>query len=409
MKSQTPVLVVGAGPVGLMTAIELRRRDVAVEVIDVQRAPAGRSYALALHAATIDRFREAGLADEALEGIPVRTLRIEASPEERLELALAGDDGSRAVRVVPQARLERELLSRLETLGVEVRWSHRLAAIEERSDEVLAQVQRIESGASGFTPGVAVSMVAEGRAIRAGILVGADGHASTVRRELGIELESQRAARTFAAFDIEAPYEEEAVPTIAVAEPGTAVRWPLGNGRWRWLVEVDPSRNLTEPRFKSRHDWEPAGILPRDPARTLEDLLDRRFPWLRPPGPVQVLWSTVVSFEQALASVWGADRSWILGDAAHLGNPLGVHSMNLGVQEASMLADAITEALSSGSGEPLREFGDRGRTLWLRQCATVTASSSTPPWLRPMVDRFPACLPASGEDLPRVLGELGLV
>lgn len=409
MRTRIPVLVVGAGPTGLLTAIELRRRDVDVEVIEVQRDLAGRSYALALHAATLDVLRESGLGEERLPGLAVERLRIEGSASEVVSIPLQSAEGApRALRVVPQAALERVLRERLDELGTPVHWCHRLASLGPDATGALATVERIETTPSGFTPGVAVSLVADTIEVRADVVIGADGHASAVRRELGIEVTPYAPAGAYAAFDVEGVHDEESVTRIALTPDRAATRWPLGRDRWRWTLEVDPSRNLSEPRFKSRHDWEPAGVLPRDPARTLDDLLERRYPWLRPQEPDRVVWSAVVSFDRTVADAWGAGRCWLVGDAAHLGDPLGFQSMNVGLQEASALAQATAAALAGGGDAPLESYGAASRETWMRTIARPAPSGSTPGWLVPLASRFPGCLPASGGDLEPLLSRLGM-
>jgi 2-polyprenyl-6-methoxyphenol hydroxylase-like FAD-dependent oxidoreductase len=90
---KTEVLVVGAGPVGLLAALQLADEGIDVEVIDEQWRPAGHSYALALHASSLRLLERVGLADELLaRGLKLSTMTLFEDDEPRTALRLGLPD-----------------------------------------------------------------------------------------------------------------------------------------------------------------------------------------------------------------------------------------------------------------------------------------------------------------------------
>ena len=149
-----------------------------------------------------------------------------------------------------------------------------------------------------------------------------------------------------------------------------------------------------------------------------------------PPGapwstarPTQIYWSTLALFESRLARSFGKGGVWLAGDAAHQAAPIGVHSMNSGLVEARELAARMMRILRAGEAASLlEEFATETREAWqwlldasgqLRAAGTpagreVRALPMANPWVRQNRARIFACVPASGDDLEPLLGQIGL-
>jgi 2-polyprenyl-6-methoxyphenol hydroxylase-like FAD-dependent oxidoreductase len=140
-------------------------------------------------------------------------------------------------------------------------------------------------------------------------------------------------------------------------------------------------------------------------------LIAERAPWCRA-RPTRIYWSTLGLFERRLTRSFGKGRVWLAGDAAHQAGPVGVHSMNSGLVEARELAARISR-IKHAAGAPslLEEFAAETREAWqglLGAGHAVRALPGADPWVRQAAARIAACIPASGDDLEALLGQVGL-
>jgi 2-polyprenyl-6-methoxyphenol hydroxylase-like FAD-dependent oxidoreductase len=412
--TKTRVLVVGAGPTGLLAALQLVERGVPVELIEEEWRSAGHSYALALHPRSLSRLAEVGLAEAAIAaGQRLETLAIYEGPDRRATARLSGtDDRFPFVLSLPQSALEELLARRLRERGVSVHWSHRLARLDARGDGVVATIQRLEKESTGYAVAHTEWSVARELEIEASFVVGADGHRSLVRRALGLTFDEVGPSQAFAVFECDAsgsPPEEIRL----VLEPGsTSALWPLPGGRARWSLELDAPDVAAAERYKSRlttHLGE--RFFHHLDESVVRELLGQRAPWFSR-SPTGVGWSIEVRFERRVAEAFGRGRTWLCGDAAHLTGPAGMQSMNAGLDEASDLAARI-ERMGRGEadGTLLEEYGRQRAAAWRfllgRQGRLRPRTTTLPPAVKDPARLLP-CLPATGEDLAALAAQLGL-
>lgn len=294
-----PVIVVGAGPVGLALSLALARHGVPSVVLDggdggiEQRA----ARTCVLHPVTAERVPLLGGARWAAwrtgrRGQAVRRTELgaPASPVHVQQYAL-----ERSLR----AALEREPLARIVT-------GAHLEDLEQDAHGVLARTRG---------PG--------GARWRGSYLVGCDGARSTVRKLLGIRFPGRTSVErhAVAALRLELPWDGEALlhhdlPGV----PGEVVARPLPNGVWRL-------------------DWL---LAPRGDLVTPEELLDRirgtLSAWCGEVPPYELLDTGVHIAHQRLARHWRSGRAFLAGDAAHLLGALGTRSVDEGLQDAANLA-----------------------------------------------------------------------
>ncbi|MFY9822828.1 MAG: NAD(P)/FAD-dependent oxidoreductase, partial [Thermoanaerobaculia bacterium] len=335
------VLVVGAGPVGLFAALSLAEQGIRVQIVDQERRPAARSYALALHPQSLRLLGEAGLAEELVPmAHRVSSMAFYEGRRRRAGVDLSVLPGELpCVAVLPQQILEGALESRLLRRGIPVLWNHRVREVACTPGAVVAEVERLER--SGSEPAV----VKERFDVCADFVLGADGHRSLLRQSIAEPFEEMKPAELFAIFEVAAggPAEHEAKVVFHDGKAG--VLWPLGGRRFRWSLEIESWEGFEEPRFKSRHfpqvSDEPFPYLVRE---KLHQLLAERAPWfVKDIG--DVVWSMAVRFERRLAGRFGRGRVWLAGDAAHLASPIGAQSMNGGLSEARDLARRLAAIL----------------------------------------------------------------
>jgi 2-polyprenyl-6-methoxyphenol hydroxylase-like FAD-dependent oxidoreductase len=413
-KHKTEVLVVGAGPVGLYTALLLAEQGIEVQIVEEQWRAASRSYALALHPASLKLLGEAGLAEQLVPaGYRVDRLvfydRLERVGEMRFT-DLGGDFPF--VLVLPQEGLELLLRGRLERQKVKVLWNHRVAQFSMNDEQVDIRVERLGKDSSGYAVARTEWVIDKSLNSRARFLVGADGHRSMVRRALGIDFESVGRAQTFAVFEFISDGIAEHEMRIVFDEGRTSVLWPMGNGRFRWSFEIEAPDDVVDPRVKSR-----LFVQVRDESypyvteEKLEELIGERAPWFEA-NIAELLWSAVIRFEKRLAGSFGRQRAWLAGDAGHLAFPVGIQSMNVGFREASRLSRKLGKVLrGSDPISSLRTYEDETLLEW-RQLLGITdpveAAEDAADWVKTYAERIPSCIPASGEDLKTLLQGIGL-
>lgn len=389
------VLVVGAGPVGLVAALFLQQHGVRVEIIDMHRRTAQHSYALAIHPRTLRILDEAGLAEELISaGRKLTKVAYYEGRERRAEI----DYSSLAAKypyllVVRQSLLERAAEEALRRGKLRVLWGHRLQALTIDGATLQAEVAKLDQVATGYPVARSEWLVVRSEMIQPAYVIGADGYDSAVRRMAGIEMDEQGAGQIFSIYEIEATGELPAEARVMIDPDLTSVYWPLEVGRCRFGFQIeDPSRH-------------------RASMERLEQLIAARAPWCRA-RPTQIYWSTLAVFEPRLSRSLGTGGVWLAGDAAHQAAPVGVHSMNSGLIEAHELAARISRIQRDG-GTPslLEEFGAGTHEAWERLLGagtTVRPRKDAGPWVRQNAARILACMPASGDDLAPLLEQIGL-
>lgn len=412
LKRDVQVLVVGAGPAGLLTGLSLARSGVRVAVVDEQHRTAARTYACALHPRSLEILEEVGVLGElGARGHRLDAVAFYEGGARQAEVKLAEVGGRHPyLLAVPQQALEDVLEARLKDEGVSVLWSHRLAELTEEGAAALVRLERLEKSTGGYgvpSSGWVVESEAEARVA---MVVGADGHRSRVRRALGIDLAPAGAPQLFAVWEFSGEGPEMKEARVAFQDGKAAVLWPLGQGWWRLGFEIEHAGPYEERREKSRVPslaGDPTAVR-LDPAR-LRELAAERVPWFEV-SPKDVSWSMAMRFERRLATAFGRRSAWLVGDAAHLTPPIGVQSMNAGLWEARTLATEIEAVLRKGAATERLEAWSAARRAEIEAVLTapVAGGPGASEFVRRNAQAIAEGLPLSGEARVRAFAQLSL-
>ncbi|MGW2325913.1 FAD-dependent monooxygenase [Streptomyces sp. NPDC001700] len=293
------VVVVGAGPVGLLLAAELRLAGVSVTVIERAAERSPHSKALTLHPRTLEVLAMRGLADRFVrEGTPLPSGHYAGLPA-RLDFSVL-DTRFPYTLVLPQLRTEQLLEERLRTLGGEIRWEHRALAV--RQDEGGAEVD--VAGPDGpYT-------------LRASWVVGCDGAGSTVRAASGVEFPGTSTTTTGFLGDVVLD-EPPRVPSLT-SEHGGILIVPLGDGHHR--IAGSTRESATRPAA------EPFTL---DELRAAVRAIAGTDFGMRAPR-----WLSRFGNAARQAARYREGRILLAGDAAHIHMPMGGQGLNVGLQDA---------------------------------------------------------------------------
>jgi len=411
---ETEALVVGAGPVGLFTALSMASRGVDVMIVDEEFRTAAHSYALAVHPRSLELLDELGLAADLLkQGYRVETVAFYDGPNRCGELTLAElDCRFPFVLVLPQSALEGLLERQLKRKGVKVQWNHRVTRLRPYEAHATAAIDKMGRASCGYAVATTEWVTEKTIDVGAAFIVGADGHRSIVRKTLDMDYAEAGPTEAFAVFEFHTDADLAGEVRIVFDRGTTNVLWPLPGGRCRWSFQCDQTGASAEPRSKRRLTV-PIGrqAFPYLPGGQLGELIQTRAPWFT--GKARNIdWSMEVRFDRRLANLYGRDRIWIVGDAAHLTGPVGGQSLNMGLRESADLAwrlvRILREAAPLGS---LADYSEQFVTEWRQLLAIdggLTPTDDAAEWARAHCARILPCIPATGDAFSSLVAQVGL-
>jgi NADPH-dependent dioxygenase len=418
------VLIAGAGPVGLFVAHSLTRAGIPVHIVDAGMWPCAHSYALALHPRAVELLSSAGIDGGLLEsGRQIRSFALYDERGRRAEIDLTRGT-THPMIVLPQSALEAHLESAINQAGVHVQWRHKVMNVDSNHAAVQVALNRYEKESCGYAIAHTEWAVAKSWTESIPFVVGADGYNSSVRRSIGLKFPEVAPCAWYAVFEFHSEVSVQNEVRVVLGDDTTDVVWPLGEGLFRWSfempgyvdAEVDRLAKYREHfgmpsnRTKDRVHFTTGDVDELSDGQ-LTEFVAQRAPWFE--GRINgVQWRTIVRFERRLSTAFGKDRCWLAGDAAHLGGPVGVQSLNVGLAEANDLSSALVGALQNGHGEDLlAAYNDRYLAEWKRlsgAAGDIEAIGQVDPWIWKNRNRLLSCLPAHGADLTALAAQLGL-
>ncbi|KAH8773652.1 FAD binding domain-containing protein [Diaporthe sp. PMI_573] len=317
------VLIVGAGPVGLTTALCLQQGGVpARDILIVDQRPAREtsnrwSKALSMSASSLEIFRTLGITDRFIEvGTPLHANHFGGGPQLlSLNYDVIGTKYSFNLHL-PQLRTEDILLKRCEEVGIQFTWGLRFSALSQTGTGVLATFHDLKSD------GPSVGAVEELETIEATWLIGCDGTQSAVRKAAGIIFDGTKASHYSWLADGHCDPDAPRART-GQDRQGTAILAVLGDSPTarRFISHVPP---LTT-------DERPTALNESQVRESIEKAFGSHYNFHN------LTWSSVVGNGMRLAKTFRSGRIFIAGDAAHQLFPAGGQGMNTGLLDATNL------------------------------------------------------------------------
>lgn len=330
------VLVAGGGPAGMVAAYALALNGITVRVIEQAPTCMEDMRASTFHPPTLEMMQKLGLSDE-LEAAGLRAPIYQfanrvSGKAYRLDMGELADMTPFPYRLqCEQFKLTRLIAARLEALpNAEVLFSHSVAGVTQGANAVQVSAE---------TP-------YDMRLFQAEYLIGADGGNSTVRKWLGIGFDGFTYPESFLTLSTRYPL-DEAMPWLEqVNYVADSPNWWVilrTPGAWRVLAPQAYSTSTEEVTSDARKDELFARLLGAN-------------------ASVETEHRTCYRVHQRVAKTFRHGRIALVGDSAHLNNPLGGFGMNSGIHDAMNLSDKLSKILLEGAeADPLLSLYDRQR------------------------------------------------
>jgi 2-polyprenyl-6-methoxyphenol hydroxylase-like FAD-dependent oxidoreductase len=339
-REATEVLIVGAGPTGLVLAVWLARLGIRLRIIDKTSEPGTTSRALGVQVRTLELYRQLGFANEVIDaGLKFAAANLWARGR-RVGHVEFGE--GRALNspypyalIYPQDEHERFLIEKLDALGVRVERETELTDFQQQGDRVVAQIQ--------------------GSTCDAAFIAGCDGAHSAVRERVRIGFPGGTYEHLFYVADVEAsgPLVNGEL-NVSVDTSDFAAAFPLkSEDRIRLIGTVRPGAEKEGEQI----GWDDVS----------KQLLQR----LRV-DVHRVNWFSTYHVHHRVASHFRDGRAFLVGDAAHIHSPVGAQGMNTGIGDAINLAWKLAAVLRGRAPMRVLDSYERERIGFARRLVATT-------------------------------------
>jgi 2-polyprenyl-6-methoxyphenol hydroxylase-like FAD-dependent oxidoreductase len=346
----TDVLIVGAGPTGLVLALWLTRMGVRVRIVDKTNEPGTTSRALAVQARTLELYQQIGLAAAVVQrGRKFAAVNLWVSGKKKARAAF-GDFGTDLTPfpyalIFPQDEHELLLIERLNKLGVEVERRTEMVGFEDTPGLVYARLQRPEDDQEICAPS---------------FIAGCDGAHSTVRQTLEIGFQGGQYDHLFYVADVEAS--------------GATMNGEIHAG-------LDTTDFLLVFPLKEEGRARLVGTVREEAAHQHEnlswnDVSQRVIEWMRM-DVHRVNWFSVYRVHHRVADHFRNGRAFLLGDAAHIHSPVGGQGMNTGIGDAVNLAWKLAAVVQRRADASLLDSYEPERIAFARRLVATTDQAFT--------------------------------
>ena len=348
--TQTEVLIVGAGPTGLVLALWLAKRGVKLRIVDKAAEPGTTSRALAVQARTLELYRQLGLADDVVakgHRVPAVNLWVKGERKARIPF---GDVGKGltpypSMHIFPQDEHEKLLIAKLTALGVSVERRTELVGFAEQASSVVARLRGPDGNEQDC---------------EAMYLAGCDGARSKVRETIGTGFPGGTYRHVFYVADVEARGEAlDGELHIDLDEADFVAIFPLaGEGRGRLIGTVRDER------------------ADRAETLTFDDVSSHAIGQMKV-AVSKVNWFSTYHVHHRVTEHFRKGRAFLVGDAAHIHSPAGGQGMNTGIGDAINLAWKLAAVVKGRASEALLDSYEAERIGFAHRLVATTDQAFT--------------------------------
>jgi 2-polyprenyl-6-methoxyphenol hydroxylase-like FAD-dependent oxidoreductase len=343
--AQTDVLIIGAGPTGLVLALWLTRLGVKVRIIDKAGEPGTTSRALAVQARTLELYRQLDLTEAVVakgHRIPAVNLWVKGEAAARMAFESVGSSLTPYpfLHIFPQDQHERLLIERLGASGVAVERQTELISFADGENGVTARLRGPDDEEVGC---------------EAKYIAGCDGARSTVRESIGAGFPGGTYRQIFYVADVEAT-------------------GPAANGELH--VDLDEADFLGVFPLAGQRRARLIGTVrderaDRAETLTFKDVSDRAINNLKVEVN-KVNWFSTYHVHHRVAQHFRERRAFLLGDAAHIHSPAGGQGMNTGIGDAINLAWKLAAVIAGRALDNLLDSYEAERIGFARRLVATT-------------------------------------
>jgi 2-polyprenyl-6-methoxyphenol hydroxylase-like FAD-dependent oxidoreductase len=325
-EQRAEVIVVGAGPTGLLIAGDLAEMGHRVEVLEKRsRQELNLTRAFSVHARAMDQLAIRGLAPALIDaGVPVRSMPLMGNLEVPFHKLPTNFP---FMLVLPQYVLERELQLRAVASGAG--FSYGVAVAEVKQSDDCVSVSGHDAAGQKFVR-------------EADFVVGADGMRSMVRDALGVGFPGDSILTSVIIGDVKLDNPPPTPLAVEASRWGFGFLCPFGDGYYRVLAW----NSKTSQHVSDNIDF-----------AALKDLFGKIFG--RDLGMHSPRWISRFHSDERLADAYRVGRVFLAGDAAHVHSPAGGLGMNIGIQDAANLSWKLSYALRAGDAGALLDSYER--------------------------------------------------
>lgn len=340
--NKTTVLIVGAGPTGLVLALWLTKLGIKVRIIDKNEDAGQASRALIVQGRILELYNQIGIADDVIgNGIKLEYFELRKNGKS-IKTINIGEIGVEMtpysfILSFPQDDHERLLLAYLEKMSVVVERNTELISFTQTKEQITAIIECNKKQET----------------VEFAYLCGCDGAHSTTREQLGIEFPGGAYQQKFFVADVESPDEVMRGLQIGITDIDFCLAFPVRSSKTVRLIGIVP------PEYENKEEIEFANVQDAV-ARNMQIRIN------------EVNWFSTYHVHHRVVPQFSKGRVFLAGDAAHVHSPVGGQGMNTGIGDAINLSWKLAAVLKGNCSEKILETYNLERLPFAKKLVSTT-------------------------------------